>query len=360
MSSVLSRYLSFEFAQYWIVITVLLWLILIAARFSLYLGQAASGELPAAVVLPLLALKSVAFFVFLLPVTLFLALLWLFGRLNRDHESLALAASGVGPSDLYRALLTPVLVATLLVIALSWYLVPYTAQQGYQLRARAEQTVDIDALAPGRFHALHDGQWLVFAQRAGPKAGTLEAVFVHIHHPERPQVLVAGSARLELVDASGEQYLVLHNGYRYDGTPGRADYRVLNYKEYAVRIGLRSAEPERKWDAVATRLLWNDPHPQAQAELQMRLSRPVTVVVLALIAVPLARFRPTASRFYPLWMGVLVFTAYFNLLATGQLWLEQNRIPGWLGLWWVHGLVLAPMAGWPLVRRCLWLWRGSA
>jgi lipopolysaccharide export system permease protein len=351
MSSVLRRYLSLELLQYWLVITLVLWLILVAARFSLYLGQAASGQLPAAVVLWLLGLKSVAFFVFLLPLTLFLALLWLLGRLNRDYESLALAASGVGSSQLYRAITLPVVVATLLVAILSWYLVPRTAQQGYQLRTQVEQTVDIHALAPGRFHELRSGRWLLFAQRAGREAGTLEAVFVHVHHPERPQVLVAESARVEQFGAGGDQYLVLRNGQRYDGVPGQADYRVLNYEEYAVRIRTASAEPDKKWDAVATSLLWGDPDLQARAELQMRLSRPVTVLVLALIAVPLARFRPAMNRFYPLWMGVLVFTLYFNLLGTGQLWIEQGRIPGWLGLWWVHGLLLGLLAGWTGLRR---------
>jgi len=351
MSSVLRRYLSLELLQHWLVITLVLWLILVAARFSLYLGQAASGQLPAAVVLWLLGLKSVAFLVFLLPLTLFLALLWLFGRFNRDYESLALAASGVGLSQLYRAIALPVVVVTLLVAVLSWYLVPRTAQQGYQLRSQAEQNVDIDALAPGRFHELRGGRWLVFAQRAGREAGTLEAVFVHVGHAERPQVLVAGSARVEQLGEAGDRYLVLRNGHRYDGVPGQADYRVLNYQEYAVRIRAVPAEPGKKWDAVATRLLWGDPDLQARAEWQMRLSRPVTVLVLALIAVPMARFRPAMNRFYPLWMGVLVFTLYFNLLGTGQLWIEQGRIPGWLGLWWVHGLLLGPMAGWAGLRH---------
>ncbi|MEN8761110.1 MAG: LPS export ABC transporter permease LptF [Thiogranum sp.] len=351
MSSVLRRYLSRELLLYWLVITLVLWLILVAARLSLYLGQAASGQLPAALVLWLLGLKSVAFLVFLLPLTLFLALLWLLGRFNRDYESLALAASGVGPSQLYRAIALPVLAATLLVAVLSWYLVPRTAQQGYQLRSQAEQHVDIDALAPGRFHELRGGQWLVFAQRAGREAGTLEAVFVHVRHPQRPQVLVAESVGVEGRGAAGDRFLVLRNGYRYDGVPGQADYRVLNYEEYAVRIRAASAEPAKKWDAVATRLLWGDPDLQARAEWQMRLARPFTVVVLALIAVPLARFRPAMSRFYPLWTGVLVFTLYFNLLGTGQLWIEQGRIPGWLGLWWVHGLLLGLLAGWAGIRR---------
>ena len=73
--------------------------------------------------------------------------------------------------------------------------------------------------------------------------------------------------------------------------------------------------------------------------------------VLALIAVPLARFRPGASHYYPLWIGVLVFTVYFNLLGTGQLWIEQGRLPDWLGLWWVHGLLLGVAVAWIGIRR---------
>jgi lipopolysaccharide export system permease protein len=345
--------------QYWLVITLALWLILVAARFSLYLGQAARGELPAAVVLWLLGLKSVAFFVFLLPLTLFLALLWSLGRLNRDYESLALAASGVGPWQLYRAIMLPVLVVALLVAVLSWYLVPRTAQQGYQLRSQAEQRLDIDALAPGRFHELRDGRWLIFAQRARREVATLESVFVHLRDPDGVKVLVAKSARIEQPDAAGDQYLVLRNGQRYDGVPGQADYRVLKYEEYALRIRTASADPVKKWDAVATGQLWAAPELQASAEWQMRLARPVTVLVLAVIAVPLARFRPATSRFYPLWMGVLVFTLYFNLLGTGQLWIEQGRVPGWLGLWWVHALMLGLMAGWAGVRRW-WSYRQAA
>jgi lipopolysaccharide export system permease protein len=351
MSSVLRRYLGRELLQYWLVFTLVLWLVLVAARFSLYLGQAAAGRLPADTVLWLLALKSVGFLVFLMPLALFLALLWLLGRLNRDYESLVLQASGVGTAQLYRAIALPVLLVTLLVALLSAWLVPDTAQQGYQLRARAEQALDIDALVPGRFHALRNGRWLMLALRAGPEPGLLEQVFIHIDHPGRPQVLVAQQARVEQTGGA-DRYLVLSNGYRYDGVPGRADYHVLRYREYAVRLQAGPVQEAKKWDAVATGQLWNDAGPAAAAELHTRLSRPVTVVVLALLAVPLARFRPGLSRYYPLWLGILVFTLYFNLLNVGQLWIGQERIPAWLGLWWVHALPLG------LLGAASGLWRG--
>jgi lipopolysaccharide export system permease protein len=354
MPSVIRRYLSRELLQYWLVFTLVLWLVLVTARFSLYLGQAAEGELPAATVLALLGLKSVGFFVYLLPLTLFLALLWLLGRLNRDHETLALGASGVGLLQLYRAIAWPVLLVTLIVALLSFQLVPYSAQQGYRLRAEAQQSVDAGALTPGRFHTLRNGRWLIYAQRAGAAAGELDDVFIHVQQAPRPQVLVAKRALLSR-PADADRTLVLQDGYRYDGVPGQAGYRVLQYREYGLRLSPPPVETSLKWDAVGSAALLGDARPTARAELQVRWSRPLSVLVLALLAVPLARFRPATSRFYPLWLGVPVFMVYFNLLATAQLWLARERVPDWLGLWWVHLLFIAAWVAqlrpWRRLRR---------
>lgn len=346
MSSVIRRYLGWELLQYWLSFTLVLWLVLVTARFSLYLGQAASGQLPAVTVLTLLGLKSIGFFVFLLPLTLFLAVLWLLGRLNRDHETLAFGASGLGPLQLYRVLALPLVFALALVTLLSFYLVPRSAHSGYQLRADSQQVMEIQALTPGRFHSLRSGRWLLYAQRGGPVEGELEDVFVHVQQAGRPQVLVAQRALVRGTLAAGNRYVILQDGYRYDGVPGQADYRVLRYTEYALRLQPHRTEPEHKWDAAPSMELWNDSSPEARAEWQSRLSHPLSMLVLFLVAVPLARFRPATSRFYPLWLGTLVFTLYFNLLATAKLWLAQGRTPDWLGLWWVHALILIGWLVW--------------
>ena len=217
-----------------------------------------------------------------------------------------------------------------------------------------DESIECDFKVPGRFHALHNGRWLVLAARAGPEPGVLEQVFIHIDHPGRPQVLVAQQARVEPARDT-HRYLVLSQGYRYDGVPGRADYRVLRYREYALRLQAGAVQKPSKWDALPSRQLWDAAGPAAAAELHTRLSRPLTVVVLALLAVPLARFRPGASRYYPLWLGILVFALYFNLLNVGQLWIGQGRLPAWLGLWWVHALALGLLGATTGLSR----WHGS-
>ena len=338
MSSVLHRYLGRELLRYWLAFTLVLWLVLLTARFSLYLGQAASGRIPADTVLWLLGLKSVGFFVFPLPLTLFLALLWLLGRLNHDSETLALAASGAGPLQLYRVFAMPVLLATVLVAVLSAWLVPQTAAQGYRLRAEAEQRLDASALSPGQFNFLRGGKWLVYARHAGAAPGSLQDLFIYIDHTPRPQVLVAQRASVET--HAGNRYLVLDEGYQYDGRAGQADYRHLRFHDYRIRLNPSQLKVPDKQDAVRTANLLAERSPAARAELAMRVARPLSVLVLFLIAVPLARFQPAGSRYTPLWLGVPVFTLYFSLLGVERLWIEQGSTVGEPGLWWVHGFIL--------------------
>jgi len=351
MSSVMHRYLGRELLRYWLAFTLVLWLVLLTARFSLYLGQAASGRIPADTVLWLLGLKSVGFFVFLLPLTLFLALLWLLGRLNRDSETLALAASGMGLLQLYRVFAMPVLLAAALVAVLSAWLVPQTAAQGYRLRAEAEQQLDASALSPGQFNFLRGGKWLVYAQRAGATPGSLENLFIYIDRQPRPQTLVAQRASVETRE--GNRYLVLGEGYQYDGKAGQADYRRLRFHDYNIRLNPSQVEVPDKQDAVSTTDLIHDHAPAARAELAMRTARPLSVLVLMLIAVPIARFQPAGSRYTPLWFGVLAFTLYFSLLGVGRLWIEQDRPVGEYGLWWVHGLMLLLTGSALFLRRRL-------
>lgn len=76
------------------------------------------------------------------------------------------------------------------------------------------------------------------------------------------------------------------------------------------------------------------------AERQWRLSVPISTVLLALLAVPLARSRPREGRYGRITIGLLVFIIYFNLLSASKAWTEEGAVSPTVGLWWVHGCVL--------------------
>jgi lipopolysaccharide export system permease protein len=55
-----------------------------------------------------------------------------------------------------------------------------------------------------------------------------------------------------------------------------------------------------------------------------------------LVAVPLSRLRPRQGRYSRVWLAIVVYFAYSNLVSAGKVWLARGTIPEFLGLWWTH------------------------
>jgi len=80
--------------------------------------------------------------------------------------------------------------------------------------------------------------------------------------------------------------------------------------------------------------------PAARAELQWRIATPLMCLVLALIAVPLARLRPRQGRYARVWVALIIFLLYTQLISVGKVWIAHGTLPGFLGLWWTHAAVV--------------------
>jgi lipopolysaccharide export system permease protein len=77
-----------------------------------------------------------------------------------------------------------------------------------------------------------------------------------------------------------------------------------------------------------------------RAELHWRLSFPLSLFVLALIAVPLSRTSPREGRYARLGIALFIYVIYVELLAISRLWVERAVISDDVGLWWVHAVVM--------------------
>ena len=72
------------------------------------------------------------------------------------------------------------------------------------------------------------------------------------------------------------------------------------------------------------------------AELQWRISTPLSALVLMVLAVPLARLRPRQGRFGTIGIAILAYFLYSQLLAAARTWVENGVVPAFVGIWWVH------------------------
>ena len=79
---------------------------------------------------------------------------------------------------------------------------------------------------------------------------------------------------------------------------------------------------------------------EARAELQWRIAIPLSLPFLVLIAVPLSAVDPRQGRFGRMLPALLLYLGYFLLLLASRRVMEDGKLPSYIGLWWVHVVML--------------------
>jgi lipopolysaccharide export system permease protein len=335
------------------VMTVLL-LIYTSNHFVRILADIDSGSLQFNVIALMLSLKTVSALAILLPLALFLSVLVAFGRLYKDSEAVAMEACAVSPRVSLHAVMGFAVLIAVLVAVLSLYIAPWAEERAYQIQDQQSASSELVGLVSGRFIEPSGSNGVIYAEQISADHKSMHTIFIQGDLPGeqlRQLVLAAKSGQQQHDPRSGDNFLVLENGFRYEGTPGERDYRIIEYQRHAVRI----SEPPvsrsyRKHRARTSLSLMSMEQRSDLAELQWRLSMPISALLLALLAVPLSRTPPRQGKYSRLFIAVLVYVVYSNLLGVAQTWVEQGTLPGIVGLWWVH-IALAVLIWWLLARQ---------
>lgn len=341
MIRILDRYIFREISLTWLGVTMVLLMILLTNQFARVLGDVAKGKLPRDAAFDVIGLSAAQYLTILVPIGLFLSIMLALGRLYRDSEMPAMMACRVGPSGIYRPLLWLLLPLTPAVAWLAIAGAPQALAAVDRIGAEARREADLASIEPGRFTVFGPDQAVVYGERVTPE-GDMENVFIQ-RQSETGQIEVVVAKRGEQIDSEDQEtrLLILHDGRRYEGIPGTSRFRVVEFAEHGIPYRLPSLErSDPKPREMSFTSLMKSSQLEHIAERQWRISVPLSMIVLALLAVPLSKSRPRAGRYGRLAVALLVFIVYFNMLSAAKAWIEQARISPLLGLWWVHGSVL--------------------
>ncbi|KAB8185229.1 LPS export ABC transporter permease LptF [Lysobacter maris] len=347
----LDRYLISEFAQAVMATLAVLLIVCVGGALTDVLGDIARGQLPAGLLLAQLGLVLLNWLPVILPLALLLGLMLAVGRLYRDAEMPVIASVGVGPRRLLKPLMLVVLPLIAVVAACSLWLGPWAERLSRELINEANRNMIVAGLEPGRFTELPNGGGVAFVGEMSGEGTRFDRVFVYRQSDDRITVVSSNQGALKAGE-DGQRYLVLENGFEVEGPrEGGQDYRLLRYASNEVRM----PAGKEKFDlddpeALPTSALIGDERPPAVAQLHRRIAPPLLALAFALMAIPLARSMPRQARYGRMLMGFLGYLIGVNLMLMGTGWLEDDKIPGMLGLWW---LVL------PLLGVGVWLYLGD-
>jgi lipopolysaccharide export system permease protein len=350
--NLIGRYIFREAFGSWSVVMAVLFLIFMTNQLADILGDAAANRLPREAVLAIFGLTALRYLTLLTPITLFLGVTLALARLNRDGEMAALSACGVGGGRL----LVPIGAFTLLLaIALAWLAfeaTPSASRRIEEIRFSAEKNVELTAIEPGKFTTPDSGGTVLYAREVAGEE--LHDVFLQTQREERVSVVLAERGRRVIDGSTGDLSFVLYNSRLYEGIPGERDFLVWEFDE--VLVPIRPSEEDEFVEAAAgkpTRDLLSSRALADRAELHWRASLPLSLFVLALLAVPLSRTSPREGRYSRLGIALFVYLIYANLLSIARVWVERGITADAVGMWWVHAVVgllgllmLARESGW--------------
>jgi len=342
MLPIIDRYILWEVSKAFLAITSMLLLIMVGSGYMRFLSEAAAGNVGNSLILKLVAVEALRVLGVITPPAFFLSILVTLGQMYRHSEMTALSAGGVGILRIFRAVFLAALPVALLVSWLSLDLHPWANKVNESIFSGQDIQSEFNSAVAGRFIESSRGDLVFYVEDIGKDRTRLKRVFVQSRQHGKLGIIVAEEGH-QYVDAkSGEHFVVLNRGRRYEGEPGSNVYTIGDFEEYGVRVKLKPVEQQRvRVRSLPTSVLLESDNLEYRAELEYRLMLPVAVLVFTFISVPLSHSLPRDGMYGRLILAVLFYLLFVNLMALSGTWMESGATPEWLGRWWVHPLMLA-------------------
>lgn len=376
---ILFRYICREIYLCLLVITLILIAIFVTNDFSRYLEMVAAGQLTIGDASLFTALQLSAILTYLLPFGLFLSILITLGRMYADNEMTVMSACGMSLLRQVTIVMGLSLVVAIFAGWLSFWLNPMVKHEMSHLKERVVDSFQVGTIIPHRFEAFGDSR-VIYADDVFHLDNKAKGLFLAFADPKKKgdkasrwEVIIAKSAHQTSVPGVEGKFIVVDNGTRYSGEPGSGDYTASQFQQYGVNVNSTMVLGDNHNTYHASKNvqvlgesmseLWHkmDADLYADAEFQLRLSVPISILIAALIAIGLAKVDPRQGRFYSLIPAIILYLAYASLIFLSRNWLKRGVIPRELGMWWIHLLMLgiaagifANRVGWRRIRQLIW------
>lgn len=345
--NILQKYIFRELLWTFLAATMVLLIVMIGIAFGELLSDIAGGRVPAGLIGILIVLKLPDVLSMIVPISVFIAVIWGLGRFYRDQEMAVMRASGFNWQMMLRPLFNLLLPVAAVLLLIGLFLSPAAASSVQQKLEDAFRNAAEWGLQTGKFHVLKGGDLVLYVEAVEKDGRTLRHVFIQQKQDDREQVWNAEKGYYWLDRNTGNRYLTLENGQITEGGAASLDFGIISFS----RNDLKLPQPENQSKTVAlearsSRELLFSTEPGDIAEIQWRISSAIAAIVMGLLAIPLSHSAPGEGRGGRALMGILAYTVYANLIYMCRSWIADGAIPSILGMWWIHVLVLIAALIW--------------
>ncbi len=337
---IIERYITRELTIPFLVIILILIGLFASFSSARLLAGAVTETLGFGALFKLVMLKTLIALEVLIPIALYIAIISGLTRLNKDQELNVLRSNGISGRQIVFIVLMVAVPVGMISGLLSAYVRPWAYAESYILDAQAEAELNTNRFQAGRFYGSERSGRVVYVHSKDNVHKTMNHIFHYTNTPETHEIIVAKKARqIQPTKQEERPSIQLSNGYIYQLTRNASRDDTITFEKLTYFTDSELVLRYRR-KAAPTRTLWKSEKPWEIAELQWRLSRPFSTILMALVAVAFIQITPRqdkATKTYLL--AAMVFAVYYNLSGLAKNWVEQNVVDTIPGVWWLYALL---------------------
>jgi lipopolysaccharide export system permease protein len=233
---------------------------------------------------------------------------------------------------------------------LSLFVTPWAVNKVEDYRTQLESRDDLSTINPGVFKESAHADRVFFIESFDELGNVVKNIFVQSMQHQKLGVIVASKGSRETKE-NGDNFLLMKQGRRYQGTRGSAEFSTTEFEKYEIRVVANEAKREApKAQSISSQVLLSNLNNANIAELQWRLSMPISALILAVMAISLSALDPRGGRSANFALALVIYIIYINLLSIIQAWISGGKISAVIGLWPVH-LLFAVLAYYMMYQR---------
>ena len=347
-TTIISRYLLKNLAVFFIAIFFIIALIVFGNQFVLTVQESVEHGIPIQELMPIVGFNMLRDLPVILSLAFFLSIIISISQLYNNSEAVVMNSIGMGDKNFVYLLQPVVIFLFILVFILTIYAVPWAKQQKSVAEDETVNASEFSFITEGKFESFKNGEIVFYASESSQDdiegEQNMEEIFIYVSNETSPIVVLASEAT-KYTDTKNESiYLRLKDGVRYEGLPGDENVNILDFDRYDLEIVSgevqKSLSNFTEIEEKTTIDLLLQGGKLANAEIQWRLSQPISILILSIIGVFLGKTSPRTGKGVNLLFGVIIFMLYNNGLLVAKNSIESGQLNPYLGLWSIHILLV--------------------
>ena len=215
----------------------------------LYINELAGKDLDIWIILKFLWFVTPRLIPLVLPLTILVTSLMVFGNFAENYEFAAMKSTGISLQRAMRSLMIFILLLSVTAFLFSNNVIPWSEYKWQNLRRNIAQLSPSMLIAEGQFSQIGEDYNIKVTEKSGDNDQFLRDVVIHKKDPKRPNgnftVIIADNGELASAKGSNTLSLILKDGNYYDDVrvndlskQNRRPFAKSYFEEYAINIDL--------------------------------------------------------------------------------------------------------------------------